>query len=276
MEKIWNMLDFWISSTAWPMTPPKAYGPFHLIFTFVGLILCAALAWKLRRLQERGNKILLFSMGAFLAITEVYKQLFYYFYIGNNSYQWWIFPFQLCSVPMYLCMLVPFIKSERIKQGIYGFMMTFNLLGGLMAFIEPSGIIHSYWTLTLHAFIWHMTLNFIGFYIIFSGRGIKTGKDYCKAVVCFLVLCCVAFSINLIFWKASAGSINMFFVGPRNSSLVVFEQISERFGWYVSTILYIPTVCLGAWIVYLPVYLREKKKLKKEGETHGSILAQTK
>ena len=91
-----------------------------------------------------------------------------------------------------------------------------------------------------------------------------------------MVLCCVAFSINLIFWKPSAGSINMFFVGPRNSSLVVFEQISEMFGWYVSTILYIPTVCLGAWIVYLPVYLREKKKLKKEGETHGRILAQTK
>ena len=33
-------LDNFFSATAWEMVKPKAYGPFHLTFTFVGLLLC--------------------------------------------------------------------------------------------------------------------------------------------------------------------------------------------------------------------------------------------
>lgn len=267
MGSIGIWLDRFMTATAWEMTPPKAYGPFHLIFTFVGVFLCILIAWRLRNLGERGNKILLCGVGAFLMLTEVYKQLFYYHYIGNGSYQWWIFPFQLCSVPMYFCVIAPFLKKGKVQSGMYHFMTTFNLLGGLMAFIEPSGIIHGYWTLTLHAFIWHMTLVFVGFYLLASGRYAQTRKDYLSAMVTFLCLCVVAFSINLIFRDVSGGSINMFFVGPSNSSLIVFKQISEACGWYVSTLLYIPTVCLGAYILFLPAYFYAKKKHKKDEKT---------
>lgn len=252
----------WMAATAWTMEKPKAYGAFHLIFTFVGVFLCILAARKLRRISERGNRIVLFGVGVFLILTEIYKQLFYYYYIGNGNYQWWIFPFQLCSVPMYLCILASLLKNRKIQNGMFCFMTTYNLLGGIMAFIEPSGIIHEYWTLTLHAFIWHMLLIFVGAYLLASGRFAKTKKEFRSATVVFLVLAAVAFSINLIFWKVSNGDINMFFVGPKNSSLLVFKQISEKFGWYVSTLLYIPTVCLGAFLVFLPAYLYNKKKEK--------------
>ena len=263
MEQFSEFLDRVFTATAWGMTPPKPYGAFHLGFTLVGILVSILLAWRLRRLSERGNRILLVSVGAFLMITEVYKQLFYYYYIGDNSYQWWIFPFQLCSVPMYLCVIAPFLRSGRVQKGMYHFMTTFNLLGGLMAFIEPSGIIHEYWTLTLHAFIWHMLLIFIGAYLILSGRFARRMQDFRSATVTFLSLALLAFCINLLFWKPSGGTINMFFVGPRNSSLVVFEWISEQLGWYVSTLLYLPVVCLGAFLVFLPAYLYERKREKR-------------
>lgn len=252
-----------ITATAWEMEKPKAYGPFHLIFTFVGIAICVFLAIKLRNVSERGNRIVLFGTGAFLIITEIYKQLFYYYYIGNESYQWWIFPFQLCSVPMYLCIIAAFLKPGKVQNGMYHFMTTYNLLGGLMAFIEPSGIVHEYWTLTIHAFLWHMTLIFIGLYLIASGRLANKKKDYISATIVFLHLAAMAFCINLIFWEVSGGSINMFFVGPRNSSLIVFKQISERFGWYVSTVLYIPVVCLGALIVFHITHLIGRFLIKK-------------
>jgi hypothetical protein len=56
----------------------------------------------------------------------------------------------------------------------------------------------------------------------------------------------------------------MFFVGPRNSSLLVFKTIAKEFGWYASTILYIPTVCLGAFIIFLPSYYYAKRKFKEQ------------
>ena len=260
MSSFIEVLDKTIESTAWEMTPPPAYGTFHLSFSLIGIAACFLLAYMLRSLSERGHKAVLFCSGAFLIITEVYKQLFYYFYMNDNEYAYNIFPFQLCSVPMYLCIIAVFLKPGPVRNGIYGFMTTYNLLGGLMAFIEPSGITHKYWTLTLHAYIWHMMLIFIGVYLIMSGNFAKTKKDFLHAAATFLVLCAVAFCINLIFWDVSGGKINMFFVGPRNSSLFFFKDIAKKFGWYVSTIIYIPAVTLGAFLLFLPAHIYAKKK----------------
>ena len=110
-----QFLEKLIEATAWGMEKPPAYGGFHLTFTFVGLAVCILLAYLLRNTGERGNRIVLWSVGGFLALTEIYKQLFYYFYIGDHSYQWWIFPFQLCSVPMYLCLIAPFLKKGKVQ-----------------------------------------------------------------------------------------------------------------------------------------------------------------
>ncbi len=261
---MYEFLSHLMALTAWEMEKPKAYGPFHLTFTVVGVVLSILLARKFRNVGEKGNRIILFSTGMFLLITEIYKQLFYYFHIGGGSYQWWIFPFQLCSVPMYLCIIAAFLKPGKIQNGMYHFMTTFNLLGGIMAFIEPSGIVHNYWTLTIHAFLWHMALIFIGAYLIASGRFAKTRKDYFSAMIVFLVLAVIAFCINLIFWDVSGGSINMFYVGPRYSPLIIFKEISKNFGWYFSTMLYIPVVCLGAFLVYLPAHYYAKLKRSKK------------
>lgn len=252
-------LDNIISMTAWEMKTPKAYGPFHLLFMLIGFSVCAILAWKLRNVGEKGNRVILLSVGIFLVISEIYKQLFYAFYINDNSYVWWIFPFQLCSVPMYLCIIAPLLKPGKVQKAMYSFMMIYNLLGGAISFTEPSGLLHPYWTLTLHAFIWHMLLVFVGLYLVFTDRGGHALADYWSATKTFLVLCLIAFCINLIFRDASNGSINMFFVGPSNSSIIVFKQISEHFGWYWSTALYIPAVCLGAYICFLPAYIIKRK-----------------
>lgn len=253
-------LDSFMHATAWPMERPTAYGAFHLTFTFVGLVLSVFAAWKLRKIGQKGNRILLIGCSLFLIISEVYKQLFYYYHIGNQSYQWWIFPFQLCSIPMYLCLIAPLLKEGKLQQAMYNFMMSFNLLGGLMAFIEPSGIVHEYWTLTLHAFVWHMLLVFIGLYLGFSDRGGKTTKDYKLAIITFLVLCAVAFTLNVCLADVSGGSVNNFYIGPSLSPLAIFKDIAKNYGWYISTVLYIPVVSLGAYLLFLPFHLYSKKK----------------
>ena len=160
---------------------------------------------------------------------------------------------------MYLCLIAPLLKPGRVSKAMYSFMMIYNLLGGFITFFEPSGIHLSYWGLTIHAYTWHMTLVFIGLFLNFAGFGGRKMKDYWAASVTFVVLCGIAFCINLLLRDVSGGSINMFFVGPSNSSLIVFKDISERFGWYISTLLYIPAVCIGAYIVFLPFHLWDQK-----------------
>lgn len=259
-------LEKLIEATAWQMEKPKAYGTFHLLFMLIGFTICAIVAWKLRRVGEKGNRIILLSVGIFLLISELYKQLLYYYYLSDHTYAWWIFPFQLCSVPMYLCIIAPLLKPCKAQKAMYSFMMIYNLLGGAIAFTEPSGLLHSYWTLTLHSLIWHMLIVFVGLYLAFSGRGGHETADYWSATKTFLLLCLIAFCLNLIFRDISNGRMNMFFVGPSNSSIIVFKQISESFGWYWSTALYIPAVCLGAYLCFLPTHLIGQKRPLRDSE----------
>lgn len=246
-----ELLEGFFRSCAWPMETPPAYGPLHILFTLIGFAVCAVAAWKLRKVSDKCAGRILFLLGLILSLSEVYKQLFYYFVVMDRQYNWGEFPFQLCSVPMYMCLFAPWLKPGKVQRSMYSFMVLYNLLGGAIAFTEPSGLLHGYWFLTLHALCWHMMLVFIGLFLCFSGRGGTTKADYWKATWTFVALCAVAFAINCVVQNVFHGSINMFFVGPGNSPIIVFKQFSQWFGWYINTLIYIPVVCLGAYLISL-------------------------
>ena len=122
MRTIGLAIDTFMHATAWPMERPAAYGLFHLSFTFIGLALVIFLAWRLRNLKSKGQRALLFACGVFLLVCEVYKQLFHYYFINDHAYAWWIFPFYLCSVPMYLCLIAPWLKAGKLQRALYTFL----------------------------------------------------------------------------------------------------------------------------------------------------------
>ena len=110
-------LDLFLESMRWPMTPPVAYSWFHILFTLGGFALCAFAAWKLRKVSDKTARWILFSIGVLLGLTEIYKQLFYYFAVNDNSYAWGDFPFQFCSVPMYICLIAPLAEAGQAAAG---------------------------------------------------------------------------------------------------------------------------------------------------------------
>lgn len=255
------ILDRLMESMAYPMTPPAAYGPFHILYTLIGFLVCGYCAWKLRKVSDKSACVILFVIGVILAISEVYKQLFYYFVVMDNQYAWGDFPFQLCSIPMYICLIAPWLKKGKLQRGMYSFLVLYNLLGGAISFAEPSGLLHDYWFLTVHALAWHMSLVFIGLFVCFSRRGGNTKEDYWGATKTFWVLCVIAFGINCLVQNVFQGDINMFFVGPGDSPIVVFKQFSQWFGWYVNTFIYIAAVSIGAYGIFRLIYALQNKKV---------------
>lgn len=148
-----NAVDSFFESVSWSMEPPPSYGAFHILYTLIGFALCALIAWRLRRVSDKSANRILFTLGVILLASEVFKQLFYYFAVKDNCYSWGDFPFQLCSVPMYMCVIVPFLKQGKLQRGMYSFMVLYNLLGGAISFTEPSGLLLDRWFLTVHALI---------------------------------------------------------------------------------------------------------------------------
>ncbi len=245
-----NIIEQFMQSIAAEMTPPPAYGTFHIILIIVGMTLCISLAWLCRKFDDKKNKILLLTFAGVLIASEIFKQLFLFYVIEDHTICWGEFPFQMCSMPMYLCPIAVFCNNDRVKRAVYGFMMCFNLLGGFAGVFEPSGVFLEQVPLTVHAIAWHYSLVFLAFYIIFSHRAGHTKEDYFDIVKLFVILCFIAFVINTLIGITVGAEANMFFVGPNPTTIIVFKSIAAKFGWVASTVIYIPVASIAAGVIF--------------------------
>ena len=266
------MLDTFFKSISFPMVPPSAYGAFHILYTLIGFAVCGFAAWRLRHVSDRTVNRILFSCGLTLSLSEVFKQFFCYYVIADGTYHWSEFPFQLCSIPMYLCLIVPWLKPGKVRRAMCSFMVLYNLLGGAISFAEPSGLFHDYLFLTAHSCVWHMLLVFVGLFLCMSKRGGTQKTDYAPATRIFLVLCAIAFTMNCIVQLVLGQEMNMFFLGPGDSPIIVFKQFSEWFGWYINTPIYIFAVSLGAYLISVLIRLLQSNG-SPCGKKHSCTMA---
>lgn len=243
-----------LKATAWEMPfEVRPYGTFHVLFFTGSLIGSFLLAYLLRKITGKNKDRLLLALGLVLSVSELYKQLFLYYIDGNKSYDWWYFPFQLCSLPIYFCLVIPFLKDGRAKRALYTFLCTFSLLGGIMAFVEPSGLIHPYWTWTLHSFLWHSLLIFIGLLAGLSAEPDTLSKrSFLDAVFLFFACAAIALMLNLSLNGISGGNINMFYINPYYpSEQIVFHDIALRVGILPGMAVYLLSICLGSFLLFL-------------------------
>ena len=175
-----DRIAYLFGQTAWPMEMQAPGSAFHLLLSLAGIACAVLAAMFLAGRKNLRPENVLFSCGLLLAFFELYKQGFLYFVVNGRCYNWWYFPFQLCSIPMYLCLAYPFLARPHTSSGKHGvfntggsgaaapilatFLQDFGLLGGFMALAFPEGFLYPYWTLTLHGFFWHFLLIFIGVY----------------------------------------------------------------------------------------------------------------
>lgn len=238
-----------------PQTPP-AWGTLHVAFFALGLTTSAVLAFIWRKSDTRRFNLILRTAGFVLCGMEVVKISFFHFALldCNLTNTVNLFPFQLCSLPIYLAPIASFLKEEsKVRKAMLTFMMTYTFMSGLSAFINPSGILLEYVLPTYHSLLWHMLLVFIGMLIAFSGRGGHTLRDFGRAAVLFIACCYVALFLNVLLPTLLPGAnVNMFYLGPNRSSLIVFCDIYDRYDWCVQMKMYEMSLTIGAFLFFAP------------------------
>lgn len=177
---------------------------------------------------------------------EVIKQLVLTFYVGKGSYQWFCFPFQLCSIPMYLCVIAGITKNERLYDACCGFLATFGLLGGVCAFIDTSGFQYTVMPLTVYSYVWHILLILIG---IFSAV-IRKRKIFLQALIIFAVCSLAAELINIPVTLLFGADINMFYINPLvPTNQVAVKDAAKLVGNTAALFLYWLSCILGAFLI---------------------------
>lgn len=190
---------------------------------------------------------ILFGCGIFLAVTETVKQLLLFF-MNSGVYDWWFFPFQLCSLPMYLCLALPWLP-RRPQTICCTFMQDFNLLGGAAALIVSEGFPRGHWFLSLHAYGWHILLLFIGLFIAITGHSDNRWAGYTDTLPLFIGSCIIATIINVL---APGKQADMFYISPYHpNEQLLFHQLAQTMGIIPGHLLYLTAICIGAALLHL-------------------------
>lgn len=198
--------------------------------------------------------------GLVMLASELWKQWVLTYTLNGGHYIWWYLPFQLCSIPMYVCLAlgVLFLLSRhtassarqltysRISSRLQSFLMDFGLLGGIFAFFDTSGMHYGYLPLTIHSYAWHILLITLGCISGLDHRTDHTRKGLQFSICLYLGCCLIATALNLTLYPL--GTINMFYISPRYTmQQKVFCEIAKALGngWGIGSYIVMSVVGAG-------------------------------
>lgn len=230
------------------------------------LFLVYPLMYKLGKKAIENEKIRDFvpmGIGLFLILTEIYKQILVTYHY-NWEYHFYIFPFQLCSVPMYTAALIPALKNQKVKNSFFSFMAFFGMIGGVSVMIyQKSVLTWEDYSLDWHSIFWHLSLIALG---IFSASYLRLGSGTLKRNIKILssgstvfVLCVIIAEllnfmiiINHGYNELTAGG-NLFYISMfmYNLDIPVLKIVTSHCGWYIGLIGYTFVLLLGGFVLSL-------------------------
>lgn len=194
-----------------------------------------------------------FTCGILMAASEIWKQLTLTFRINHGAYDWWYFPFQLCSIPMYICLILPVISNKKyphLHQILLTFLMDYCLLAGIFAFFDTSGMHYDYAPLTLHSFLWHILMILIGITAGLTRQADYSLSGYLGGTLLYVGLCGAATLFNLTLCQY--GDLNMFYISPHYPmTQVVFSEITKQFGNSIGIWSYLLSIPVGAGVFHM-------------------------
>ena len=186
-----------LNMTAWRMDAPKLFGGFHIIASLAAAAAAMLLAVAVSARKSADTVRVLSVTGWVLLLLEIWKQFFLFYIVNNGAYDWWYFPFQLCSVPMYLCILLPF-TGTRTRRTYLTFLGAYTFVSAVATLIYPEDILRSYTALTVHGFVWHGLLLFISLVVLLTGSADTSARGLLRAFSLFVILSVIAVGINVL------------------------------------------------------------------------------
>ena len=257
------------------MTTPNLYGTFHMLSLIILLVSTVALCRLFSKGTDKTVQRSILAVALFVILLEVYKQFIFSYSIGDDGsisfgYQWYAFPFQFCSTPMYVGLLAGIVKKGRFRDKLYAFLATFAVFAGLCVMIYPGDVFMSYIGINIQTMVCHGSMVAVGVALLYSGSVEAKHGTILKAIPVFATFVAIAMALNEVAYLspiiANGHTFNMFFISPHfDSTLPVYGLIQPKVPFVISIIIYVVGFSLAAYLILLAAILI-KKLAKKCGE----------
>ena len=252
------------------MPTPQPYGWFHLLWFFLSVAAAVVLCIYHKRHKSNPRLVVLFTTLAVI-LLEIYKQINYSFSYENGisfDYQWYIFPFQFCSTPMYAGLLMGLCKKGRLHEAAAAYTATFSLFAGAAVMFYPTTVFIGTIGINIQTMVCHGSMIFLGIYLLATEYVPLRHKSILRALPLFAVFLSIAAVLNEIAHKSGLlerESFNMFFISPhQDPHLPVYSIVQQHVPYPFCLILYIIGFTAAAYIILLLAMLCKKLCSKKE------------
>lgn len=239
------------------MEVPKSYGWFHLMFVAFVIIATFLLCKFTSKKVKTVNKVILFSTLIVIAL-EIYKQVNFSFAYEEGikfDYQWYSFPWQFCSMPMYVGLLAGILRRGKVYDCLCAFLATYSVFAGVCVMVYPEQVFISTVGINIQSMICHGAMIVIGVYLFYSGHVKIRHTTILKALPVFAIALLMAVVMNEIAYQSGlleTETFNMFFVSPYcEPSLPVYSLVQGAVPYPFCLFIYIIGFSLAAYIILL-------------------------
>ena len=240
------------------MDRPGNYGWFHLMFVGIMAVLCMGLCLFGRKWSDKGVRRAALIMWIILLCTETYKMINFTFTPHEDGsitarYQWYAFPFQMCSSPLYILPFVAFLPDGRARDGCISFLAFFSLFAGISVYIYPNDVFVSTIGINIQTMIHHGLQIVIGIFLCVHEAKKINFRFFLKGFVVFCVMVCIATALNEFIPPLipEGETFNMFFISRHYPcTLPVLSLAAEYIPNWSLPVLYAAGYFIAAWIVF--------------------------
>lgn len=239
------------------MERPTAYGSFHLLCLLLCAILTVLAALYGKRLREKTVRRIVLATALTVIALEIYKQINYTFGNGDGApeYQWYAFPFQFCSTPMYAGLLAGLTKKGKLHDSLCAYLATYALFAGVVVMFYPGDVFIKTVGINIQTMICHGSMSVIAALLYSSGHVKLEHKTMRKALPVFLVCVGIAMTLNEIAYFSGIlenHTFNMFFISPHcEPSLAVYSSVQRVLPFPLCLIVYVLGFSAAAFIMLL-------------------------
>ncbi len=230
------------------------------------VLLC--LFYKHGRIKNPRNVV--FYTALIVIALEIYKQLQYSFsYDGGVQfdYQWYAFPFQFCSVPMYVGLLSGFARG-KLQSYLYSFLATFAVFAGACVMVYPGDVFTSSVWINIQSMVCHGSMLVVGIFLYYTGAAKAEHKTILRGMAVFSVAVCMAVVLNelaVVVGIVPNETFNMFFVSRHcEPSLPVYSSVQAVVPYPWCLFIYIAGFTTASYIMLLIAMLVKRIGQKKK------------
>lgn len=189
-----------------------------------------------------------FIIGVFMAIFEGFRQLFFVWQ-AQGSYPWYVFPFQFCSTPIYIGLLIRFVPS-KLKETFMHYLASFALLAGILVMLLPNDIYIDSVYINFQTTFQHGMMIVIGLIALVRLKTLSF-KQFLGPILVFATFILLAVMLNTLHNEfIQVPTFNMFYINPTyGTSLPVLINIYPLVPYVVFLIIYILGFSFGAFFL---------------------------